>query len=418
MTVSIEILQSLASTFSAVREGSGAVAPGKPVRVSLVPSSAGDLRVTDLLEAPIRLTWISKQVRFSDPNTEPALAATPFDLAAIDALLNGGMPARVPVVGNLVGTENLPGTPGEIAQLAGSFPVAVEVPVSLSVLWEVLDDARNVLLESASTFSAPDGTTAPSVSFVFPPLTVELTNTLQVPVVRRFIRATVTLTAGTTPPHSFVLPLIPLDIPAIPIPSVVVFFLHRQFAASSGDDDGAAFVVVPNNSPIHSVSALQNTLNTLEATVSSLTSIANFAAFLAGLSDLSNALSAQPHVQFRVADSANNFDNFNDVTLKTNWGGWLFGWTNTEAEDELSSLIFVGPQGKVLQCFNARDRSTGEGKFDLTIGPKLHAVIRDLHVASPVTAPDGTEISAIVAPPGGWFAPSTFGDALSSLRFP
>ncbi|HEX2061443.1 MAG TPA: hypothetical protein VHK90_11950, partial [Thermoanaerobaculia bacterium] len=402
---------------SAVREGTGTVAPGQPVRLSVVPSSAGDLRVTDLLDAPLRLTWITKQVRFSDHQIEPALAASPFDPLSIDALLTGGMPARVPVVGTFVGTENLPGTPGELVQLAGSFPIPVEVPVRLSIEWEVLDsDGATVLTEGPATFSAPGGMAAANLTVVFPPVTVELTSNLAAPLTRRFIRATITLSAGSTT-HSFTLPLIPLDLVAVPIPSVVVFFLHAQLAARSGDDEGAAFIVVPNDSPIHSVEALQSTLSTLQSTLSSLTSIAEMAAFLAGLTDLSNALSAQPHVQFRVADSSNNFDNFNDVTLKTHWMGWLFGWTNTEAEDELSSMIFLGPQRKTVRCFNDRARTPGQGSFDLTIGPKLHAIIRDLHSATPVSTPDGTEISVVGAPPGGLFNPSTFGDALSSLRF-
>jgi hypothetical protein len=73
---------------------------------------------------------------------------------------------------------------------------------------------------------------------------VELTSTTSVPIVRRFIRATVTLKAGSTT-HTFDHPDIPVVVPAIPIPTVLVFFLHTNFAAVSGDDEGAAFVVVP-----------------------------------------------------------------------------------------------------------------------------------------------------------------------------
>jgi hypothetical protein len=159
---------------------------------------------------------------------------------------------------------------------------------------------------------------------------------------RRFIRASVTLTAGTTPAHTFTLPSIPVDIPAIPVPSVVAFFLHTNFAARSGDDEGAAFVVVPNDSPFRDLASLQSALNRLSSTISSLTSVASFASLLLGLNELTGALSAQPHVQFRMADPSNNYNDFNDVTLIQR--GWLEN--DTEAEDELSSLIFVGPTGK------------------------------------------------------------------------
>jgi hypothetical protein len=403
MPVPLEYLQNLASTFSAVRSGPQEVLPGQPVVVKLVPSSAADLRVTDLLQGALSLTWISKDVRFEDHTIEPAMTADPFDPATIDTLLEGGMPARVPLVGGVGGFENLPGTPGQIAQLAGSFPVAVEVPIHLSVVWEVLDaDAATVLAEGSSTFTAPMGTTSPEVAFLFAPQTIELTNTLSIPVTRRFIRATVTLTAGSTT-HSFALPNIPVDVPAIPIPTVIVFFRHINFAAVSGDDDGAAFIVVPHNSPLKSAAELQDTLNTLESTLSSLRSVAELAAFLLGLSELTSALSAQPHVQFRVTNASNNFDNFNSVTL-------ISGFLNDiEAEDEMSSLIFIGPTRRQVRCF--RDRNRQGSRFLLTIGSALHVIVRSLHSKSPISEPDPAliEVSA---------TQRSFGNELSSLSFP
>src|SRR5437763_1128456 len=122
MPIPLEVLQSLASTFSAVRDGPQAVEPGQLVNVHLIPSSASDLHATDILSGALDLTWITKDVRFNTPNIEPAMSADPFDPASIDALLAGGMPARLPLVGSIAGFQELPGTPGEIAQLAGTFP--------------------------------------------------------------------------------------------------------------------------------------------------------------------------------------------------------------------------------------------------------------------------------------------------------
>lgn len=413
MAVPLEFLQSIASTFSAVLDGFSTVSPGKPVRVKLIPSTADGVSATDLVDGLFNLTWITKNVRFNNFNTEPAFETEPFVPSSVNALLAGAMPARVPAVGNLVGIQELQGVPGELSQLAGTFPIAVEVPVSVSVAWSVVDSSGNAVAEGPGTFTAPNGLTSPEATFLFVPQTVELTNTTTVSFVRLFIRATVTLTAGTTT-HSRTLPDIPVDIPAIPIPTVIVFFLHKNFAAANGDDDGAAFIVVPNNSPLRSLSQLQGVLNTIEGTVSSLSSVAGFASFLLGLSELNGALAAQPHIQFRAADSSNNINNFNDVTLIQRG----FFENDTEAEDELSSLIFIGSVRKRVSCFNSRDRSTGEGNFDVTIGTLLHATIRDLHSTSPTSQPAGTEISIINTPPGGWFSAGDFGDSLSSLRFP
>ncbi|HEX8407281.1 MAG TPA: hypothetical protein VF883_00325 [Thermoanaerobaculia bacterium] len=425
MAIPLETLQSLASTFTAVRDGPQLVEAGQPVGFRLVPSSGAGLQATDLIDAPVSLTWITKDVRFATSTTETSMSGNPVGLATINSLLTGGMPARVPVPGTIVATENLSGTPGTIAQLAGTFPVAVQVPVHVSVVWQVLE--RIVVPvgifpfgpADPASFTALNGTTSPQVAFIFSAPTVELTQPPRISIAEFFIEATVRLTAGTTT-VTVTLPPIPVNVPAIPIPTAVVFFLHRNFAPVSGDSEGAAFIIVPNNSPLHSADEFRETLAQLESTLSTLSSIADLALFLLGLRELASALAAQPHVQFRAADSSNGFDDFNDVTLKTHWAGFLFGWTNTEAEDNLSSVIVLGPRRRTVQCFNASDQDADVGRFDLTIGRELYSLVRDLHAKAPVSEPAGT-ITVVVPPPDlvfvGGTVSRTFGDQLSSLRF-
>lgn len=409
MAVALEVLQALATSFGAARLGPEQVQPGVPICFSVTPTSV-DVTATDVVAAPLNLTWITKGVRFNNAQIEPAMNVIPFVPAALNALIAGGMPVRVPVVGNLVGTEQMPGVPGDLGQLAGSLPVPTEVPVSVTVQWSVLDELGAPV---AGGFTAvPAGLDRAEVCLTFQPQVVELTNGMALPVVRRFLRARVTLSAGATN-HAFNLPDIPVTIPAIAVPTVISFFLHTNFAAANGDDDGAAFIVVPNNSPLRNLAQLQSVLNTVESAVSSVTSIAEFASFLLGLNQLSSALAAQPHVQFRVANSSNHYNNFNNVTLIQR--AWYEN--DTEAEDELSSLIFIGATGKAVECSNARNRGAGEGQFTLTIGPKFHATVNSLHSASPASGPDNTEIVINTAPPGGLFGTSSFGDELSSLRF-
>lgn len=415
MPVPLATLQALESGFSATRVGPELVQPGQPVRVRLTPSTL-DVQVTEMLSGELSLTWITKNVLFANYKTEPAFAVSPFDPAALDQtdVLVGGMlataPVPVPAETEPLPTEpakDLEGVPGQLAQLAGTVPIPIlaEVPVHVGVSWSVRDEQGNAVAAGPTEFSAPQGTASPEVSFVFEPQTVELTAAMSVPMVRRSLRATVTLTAGPTQ-HAFDLPDIPVVIPAIPIPTVVVFFLHTNFAA------GAAFIVVPNDSPLKNTAQLQTALNTVESTLGSLTSIVELGAFLLGLQELSNALAAQPHVQFRVANSANQFNNFNDVTLIQR--AWY--QNDTEAEDELSSMIFIGKERKGIRCFNARNTRRGAGTFTLTIGPELHALVRTLHSATPTSGPDGSQIVVDVPPPGSLF-PATFGDELSSLQF-
>lgn len=409
MAVPLDVLQALSSAFSAVRMGPEVVKPGQPIQCRVLGADSV-LTATDIISADFGLAWITKDVRFNTFTTEPALSALPLAPANIDAVLAGEMPVRIPIVGNVVGTQTLPGVPGTLNQLAGSLPIPVAVPVKVEVSWTVLDaDGVTPLAQGPATFSAPGGMTSSNLVLAFAPQIVELTNSVPVPVVRRFVRASVKLTVGATV-HSFDLPSIPLLVAAVAIPTVAVFFLHANFASSSGDDEGAALIVVPSNSPLRSLEQLQGTLDALDSTLSSLTAIADLAAFLLGVGELSAALAAQPHVQFRVADE---IDDLNDITLISR--AWYKN--DTEAEDELSSMILVGPPRKTLQCFNDRDQDDGEGQFDLTVGDKLHALIRNFDGAAPVSGPDGSEITIVKAPPGGWFNPDGFNDELSSIRF-
>jgi hypothetical protein len=415
MTIPAGSLEALASAFTAVRVG--------PQAFEVTPSSASDLRVTDFVPAPFGVTWISKDVRFNTPNVEASLNATPFDPSTINALIAGGMPAIVPQVVTLpglnsVGTQQLEGVPGTLSQLVGTILIPIEMPVGMSVSWQILDSDGMTLMEGPTTFSAPNGVAGPAVSFIFASQTKEWTNAPSQPldVARLYVQATVTLTAGGLAPVSVALPKLPVDIPAIPIPSVAVFFRHSNFAAMDSDDDGFAFILVPNNSPFTSLQQLQPALETLQSTVSNLVGLAQFAAFLTGLSQLTRALSAQPHIQFRVADASNNFDNLDSVTMIPT------AWFDIDAEDQISSIIFIGPDKRSLQCFNDTKRSTSQGDFILTIGEQLFVAVRQLSFRPPRTEPTG-QIHVVHGPTGWRFSPlphhiSTFNDELSSLSFP
>lgn len=405
----LEALTDLANSLRIVRDGPPEVMPGQPVSARLAPPT-DSLSVTDFLPGPLDLKLVTKQIRYLTPGPEPSLA--PADLVA---QIVGGIPLRLPVVGNLVGTEELNGVPGELTQLEGTLPIPVQAPVTVTVEWSVRD-ADGSLLAEGDSFLAPDGLASPQVVLVFAPEVVELTASAPPPVaVQRFLHARVRLAAGGVTTPDIDLPPLPLLIPALAIPTVLAMFLHSNFQPRDGDDDGAVLVLVPEDSPFRSLAALQPTLDTLDSAVSRLTGFARFASFLLGLRDLTAALGAQPHVQFRAQDGIGNL---NDITLIQRG----FFSNDTEAEDELSSLIFLGPPGRKVECFVARRFRDGEGRFDLTIarsvvegeeriGLELFTAARSLHAATPATVPTGQELEIVRARGGG------FGDELSSVRF-
>lgn len=191
------------------------------------------------------------------------------------------------------------------------------------------------------------------------------------------------------------------------MPTVLALFLHPDFAPRSGSDDGAVLLVVPTSSPLGSAEALDPILADLASLAGTLGSIASLAGFATGLGALRSGL-AKPHVVFRKADQ---IDNLNDIDLIQR----SLLENDTEAEDELSSLIFLGRPGRGAHCFNERGRRTGEGDFTVSAGASLIALIRDLHSISP-DVEFGT-LTVGTVPPGGLFTASDFGDALSSLEF-
>lgn len=87
------------------------------------------------------------------------------------------------------------------------------------------------------------------------------------------------------------------------------------------------------------------------------------------------------NIAFRKADQIGNL---NDIDLES---GLI---NDTEAEDELSSMILIGPPRRRIECFNARKFSTSEGQLDLTAGTELIALVADLHSASPADSPPGS----------------------------
>ena len=397
MPIPIDVLNNLANTLRIDLTGPAQPAPGQAATAQIVPQLS-DISVTDVLDGVVNVTWITKDVRFSTARLEPTLTA-----AGLDPNILGGIP--------LGGITPLAGVPGLLGQLTGSIPLptTTRVPISVEVAWSITD-ARGTTLTLGTDFLAPNGLGNPTVSLIFAPEMVELTtdNPLPAPI-RRNLNARVRLTAGGTQTGVIPLPSIPILVPALTLPTILALFLHTDFQARSGDDDGAVLLVVPANSPFGSLQQLQPTLNQLQGAASTLASFASFAAFVAGLSELTGALTAQPFVQFR---STNAIGNLNDITLIQRG----FFENDTEAEDELSSLIFIGPRGKQAQLFNARDFKTDEGALTLTIGQNLFVIVRNLHSTDPADEPDGA-LTVDTTPPGGVFNPDHFGDALSSLRF-
>lgn len=385
----IDTLNALRDTLAIQPTSSQTLQIGVPFSAGIAPSIDG-VQVTDTLDVPITFELIAKGMVFADDTL-----SGPTSTSVLQPLPFINFTTVPPSVSN--------GVPGLLGRLSGSLPVPIQVPVKLEVQWSVRDSGDNPLAEQ-SAFISPSGLGAPTVDILFLPAFVELTDTVPVaPVVPRKLHAEVRLSAGSVTTSWRDLPDLTLQVPGIVLPLVLVSFLNTNFTS-------AALVMVPAHSPLTGVGALQNALNQVYNLIQPLSSVARFASFIVGLDVLTKAMAREPRLVFEKRDQIGNL---NDIDLIKR--GLLSN--DTEAEDELSSMILVGPSGRGVECFNDRNFKTGEGKFTLLSRVNLHAVVRSLHAKRPTSGPSGDEITIDNDPPDGWFSPDSFGDELSSIRF-
>lgn len=350
------------------------------------------IEVAEIIPGAVELTWITKDVRFDTEDYEASL-----DPAALNEAIIGGMP--------IPGLSQLDGVPGLLGQLEGTLPLLnqAKVSVKLEVRWRVLDDRTGEELDP-NMWRAPGGLEGPSILVVFAPEVVELTSTPPPGPTMRRLRAHVKLTAAGVSKEGD-LPDVKVPVLPLPIPKVLASFRHSNFQATDEDEDGFVFILVPSGSPLKTVEQLNQTLDTLQTTANSLKDFAQFAAFLAGVGELANAVTAQPFFVFASTDS---IDDLNDFTAIQN--DWYEN--DIELENEISSLIFIGPAGvKVeLYCETEQDDENGQGR--LTVGPSFFTLVRSLHAEHPSTEPGG--LFEVIAEADG---DPGFGDWLSSMEF-
>ncbi|MFC7266912.1 hypothetical protein [Streptomyces lutosisoli] len=399
MTDPGKVLESLANTLQAVVRPR----PGGTLVDAVIDPLPGQIDITEILHGAVDMTFITKDVRFTSFKPED-----PLTTAALGTAISGGQP--------LTGTPVATGVNGLLGQLTGTIPMLsqTKVPVQLEVVWSVQDENGNQLASDQWDISKgvpfQDGSTpkikGTEVAIAFRPAVDELTTTNPVPApVRRQLVATVKLKALDLE-FSRPLPPVPVLIPALLVPKLLAAFRHAEFQPKSGDDDGFVFLMVPGNSPLRSVDQLKTTLATLQETVTTLKSFADFAAFLLRLDSLVSGVTASPYFSFAAQDGV---PVLNDITVIQN----DLLTNDIELEDEISSMIFIGPPNKVVHWFCEDDFDTEDGDLTVKIGPQLFTLVRSFGGASPASDPTG--MVNVPHPPDN--SDHTFNDFMSSVRF-
>ena len=171
------------------------------------------------------------------------------------------------------------------------------------------------------------------------------------------------------------------------------------------DGDQFVLVLVPDDSPIGSISALRfafDKLREVSKTAAGLASLAGVAGSglttLTGLGDaidtVLGAFNAHALINERVGMAfvtADSVSNLNDIDV-------ILGphiWNNdVEAEDTISSLALVGPPGRRIRVFQHRD-FRGRN-MAITVSPVCVTLVNEM-TNPPVTVPAG-QASAVNDP--------------------
>jgi hypothetical protein len=399
--VSTDAVQALARAFQVVLSPGTDVQPGQPLAAKLVPPA--ELTVPGALPADIDLTLVAKNVRFTkvDLADPDLLGGAPF-IRPVGATADALSAAELPVTGD----DAVQGVPGLIGKLQGTIPLPINVPVELKqVEWSVLDDAGTALSPGVD-YLAPTGLTSLDVSFTFPPPdVVELALGQQLSPVTRFIRATVTLATGPDPADEKTvdLPDVPIAVFPLQVPTVLALFRNRHFAAVGPGPlnlKGFVLLVVPSNAQLTTLEGLISGLGAVQTAAQLLALLSAPAALpdlkLAGLppviAELTNAIAEHSPGSIKIR-AADQLPDLSDIRMFS--GG-------PTADCRISSLIFIGPPNRAVNCFTRANFKRRE--LDVICRDELAAVIRVL--------------GAVHCDPGQ-SVPSSgdFGNSLSSLRF-
>ena len=210
---------------------------------------------------------------------------------------------------------------------------------------------------------------------------------------------------------------LPITVPALPIPTIAVFFTNEWPNGSFPTDQlevqlGRTFIMLPGNSPLTTLNDLARRVADLAGALHQIGSIASFATLITGLSDVGSVISGTTDIGYLQFRSTDGIGDLEDVVFVPDF------WGDVDADDRFRSLLFVGLPGcsrHTVQVFNDNGFDTGQGEFDATLDdftvmvPKFDAVRRGQE-------PPGV---TVVHDPGGqyvWDA-TTFSSGASSTRF-
>jgi hypothetical protein len=299
-----------------------------------------------------------------------------------------GKPIRVGLQTPLHGLQVLDALPG--------LDVPIPTPVTVKVEWYVEDenhqpvDARPL-----------QGATALETDLLVPVPFVELTGKLvEQPFEKYYVGARVQLSVGDVTTAFEELPELEVSLPAVPIPTLAAFFPDDDYMTRT--NQGGCLLVVPARSPLKSTTELLIVLERLRTAVDNLRTVLSLAALILGVRELVEAVPRAQIANFAVTDRIRHLNNI--PVVRRTWRD------DPDWDDQIHSMIFIGPPGTTLTCYSDKGFDTNEGAFRLTLDDDKASMIRGLATDSPKPHPAST-IDIMVPDSDG------FHDSMSSIEF-
>lgn len=413
---------------------------GVPSNVSVVVEAGSKMVMTT---SKVDLTVAVKKVRFVTD-------------AVADQTVLGGMPIAefgdVPekdLASGLTGTQVLldllarvtqgpltdatkaptPGVPGILATLDGTIelPMEVEVPdpevrPAIFARLTLRDEAGNPVSEvrwtgAIETVANPIELDAQAMSRqligILTALTYEpnLEPPARPPRTKRFLHVEVKAVASNVDTGWVLLDRpVEVHLPLLPMPTVLACFRFNLYV-------GHCFVVLHEDSTLQDVQSVIDAIATAQTVVRTIKDSlyqANY--LLPNLDALALALQANP---YEVKIVFGNQPFLNDVTLQPATGIFGFLGNDMEAEDEISSVMLIGPHGRAAKFYNRPNFDDAEGQMNLSVGDNLVAMIEDTASTIPVSRPSKA-VTVTKLPDTGGVGPiryqRTFSNEISSIK--
>jgi hypothetical protein len=305
--------------------------------------------------------------------------------------------------------------------------VGGSIPVTVSFSGWAVKRGTTVLTEGSDYRTTATDPVTGARTFVFKTSTYHQTTDPPPAGDALTVSATVRLTAGspiavTSDPRTLTLPL---TVPRLGIPKVLALFRNTEFQEWKDgihDDahEGFVLIMVPSNSPLPT--DLPGNLGqmlpfeTITTLLSNLkTATDNLSQLAVGAGDF-NAVGSSPVLSLFLGKISayeatrrkiriGGHDDFGEIEMLERF------WNNVEANDEISSAIFLADKGNRAYLFNRTDYETSDGWFWLEAGdgPAMVVQVPSLVAGSPATTPSGhLDVKSSAA---------TFNNKLSSVRF-